>query len=293
MKKICALVCASIVSAASAFATNPHEVRFHNEAADTARLNELLVEGIRSLPAEASPGDRVDFFARSFIGRPYASHTLESPSGQDEALVVNLDSLDCTTFVETVAALAATLGEGRSSWRDYLYNLRRIRYRGGEVDGYPSRLHYIADWAVDNIHKGVLRDATLLMPRNSWIVRSIDYMTAHRDAYPALADSACYERMRRIEYGYRNHRFPYLRTGDLSDRSLLAAIQPGDIVAFVSTLKDLDVTHMGIIVRGDDGNLRVLHASQTGGKVMISEQKLADFVKRNRHWSGIRLFRLR
>lgn len=292
MKKASVLM-AALLSAAAVFAANPHEVRFHNEASDTARISELLVEGMRSLPADASPGDRADFFARRFIGTPYGAHTLEAPVGQDEALVVNLDSLDCTTFVETVAALAATLGEGRSSWRDYLYNLRRIRYRGGELDGYPSRLHYIADWAVDNIHKGILRDATLLMPRNSWMVRSIDFMTAHRDSYPALADSATFQRMRRIEFGYRNHRFPYLRTGDLTDRKLLAAIQPGDIVAFVSTLKDLDVTHMGIIVRGDDGSLRVLHASSTGGKVMISEQKLSDFMKRNRQWSGIRLFRLR
>ena len=271
MKKASVLMVA-LISAAAAFAANPHEVRFHNEASDTSRISELLVEGMRSLPADASPGDRADFFARRFIGTPYGAHTLEAPVGQDEALVVNLDSLDCTTFVETVAALAATLGE---------------------LDGYPSRLHYIADWAVDNIHKGILRDATLLMPRNSWMVRSIDFMTAHRDSYPALADSATFQRMRRIEFGYRNHRFPYLRTGDLTDRKLLAAIQPGDIVAFVSTLKDLDVTHMGIIVRGDDGSLRVLHASSTGGKVMISEQKLSDFMKRNRQWSGIRLFRLR
>lgn len=294
MRQVLLLFGAFVLWAATAFgqlAGNPLEVRFHNEASDTARINGLLMEAERELGRDAAPGARVAWFGCKFAGTPYVGHTLEAPEGAAEALTVNLDELDCTTFVETAAALATTLGEGRTSWRDYVYNLRRMRYRGGEVEGYASRLHYIADWAVDNIHKGTLRDATLLMPRNSWVVRSIDYMTSHRDAYPALKDSAEYERMRRVEYGYRNHRFPYLRTGDLNDRKLLGAMQEGDILAFVSGLKNLDVTHMGILVR-EGGEWHVLHASSTDGRVEVSRQKLADFVKRNRQWTGVRLFRL-
>ena len=56
MKKASVLMVA-LISAAAAFAANPHEVRFHNEASDTSRISELLVEGMRSLPADASPGD--------------------------------------------------------------------------------------------------------------------------------------------------------------------------------------------------------------------------------------------
>ena len=272
--------------------SNPLETRFHNEATDTARLNSLLVEGERTLGTGADAGTRVAFFARKFLGTPYVAHTLEAPDGEGEALTVNLDELDCTTFAETAAALAVTLGEGRTSWRDFLYNLRRLRYRNGEVNGYASRLHYIADWGTDNIHKGTLSDATLLMPRNAWIVRSIDYMTRHREAYPALADSAQYERMRKIEYGYRNHRFPYLRTGDLSDKKILGALREGDILAFVSGMKDLDVTHMGILVR-EGGEWHVLHASQSAGKVVVSELPLKDFLKRNHQWTGVRGFRVK
>lgn len=117
-------------------------LRFGCEATDTTRINDLLVDLVaRDI---ASPTARTAYAAQKFIGVPYAAHTLE---GSPEQLTVRLDSLDCTTFVETVLALSYTAGERRSSWRDFVYNLERLRYRNGRIDGYPSRLHYISDWA--------------------------------------------------------------------------------------------------------------------------------------------------
>ena len=264
------------------------DVRFGDESTDTLRLNKLLQSAAdKSLP---TPEARTAFFGRQFIGTPYGAHTLEGP---EEILTVRLDSLDCTTFVETALALAYTCGERRSSWRDFLFNLRRIRYRNGEINGYPSRLHYIADWAVDNKHRGNISDATSSFPRVNHIIRSIDFMSAHRKAYPALADSANFERIRSVESGYRNHKFPYIKTSDLNIKAVKAAFRNGDILAFVSNLKDLDVTHMGMVVKDSpDAEPYVLHASQTNGKVEISSVPLAEFVKRNRNWIGVRVFRL-
>ena len=48
-----------------------------------------------------------------------------------------MQRMDCTTFVENVAAMAITISEGRSSWHDMVYNLERLRYRQGHLDGYP------------------------------------------------------------------------------------------------------------------------------------------------------------
>lgn len=262
------------------------DVRFHNEASDTLRLTQLLDQAVaRSF---VNPEARVAFFGRAFIGTPYVAHTLE---GEEEVLTVNLDELDCTTFVETSMALAYTVGETRRSWRDFVYNLRRMRYRGGEVDGYPSRLHYICDWAVDNIHRGNFKDVTRDFPRSNEMARTIDFMTSNRDKYPALADSANYARIRSVESGYRLHRFPYIKTVDLGNKDMKAAFHDGDVVALVSSLKNLDVTHMGIVVR-QDGELYLLHASSKDGKVELTERPFADFMKRNRQWVGVRVFRL-
>lgn len=44
------------------------------------------------------------YFAKKLLGRPYVGQTLEI--NEEEQLVVNLRELDCTTLVETSAALA-------------------------------------------------------------------------------------------------------------------------------------------------------------------------------------------
>ena len=264
-------------------------VRFGNEVSDTTMINELL-ESRGASQNFANAESRVALFARSFEGTPYGSHTLE---GDPEMLTVRLDSLDCTTFVETAMALAYTSMESRRSWRDFVYNLQRMRYRGGNVNGYPSRLHYIYDWIVDNRHRGIFTDVTDHFPRVSYIMRTIDFMTSNRELYPALADSANYARMRDLENGYRQHRFPYIKTNDLALKATKAELHDGDVVALVSNLKNLDVTHMGIIVKdGPGAEPYLLHASSTDGKVEVSKLPLDQFMKKNRQWLGLRVIRL-
>lgn len=263
--------------------------RFGNEKSDTTVINELL-ESRGAAQNFATPEARVALFARSFEGTPYGAHTLE---GDPEMLTVRLDSLDCTTFVETAMALAYTSMESRRSWRDFVYNLQRMRYRGGNVNGYPSRLHYISDWIVDNRHRGIFTDVTDHFPRVSYIMRTIDFMTTNRDLYPALADSANYARMRDLENGYRQHRFPYIKTNDLALKSTKAELHDGDVVALVSNLKNLDVTHMGIVVKeSPTADPYLLHASSTDGKVEVSKLPLDQFMKKNRQWVGLRVIRL-
>lgn len=285
MSRIILTIITLLATTAEVFALA--NVRFHNEATDTIRINEILIE------ADAmnfkDTGERNLFIAKKFIGTPYVAATLE---GSPELVTVNLDELDCTTFVDMVMAMSYTLGEGRTSWRDFVYNLERLRYRGGEVNGYASRLHYICDWVVDNIHRGNIEDATRLFPRTSYIVRTIDFMSTNRDKYPALADSAEYERIKNVEIGYRSHRFPYVKTTDLGSKETKAAFRDGDVVALVTSMKNLDVTHMGIIVK-IDGEPYLLHASSSNGKVEITQRPLVDFMKRNRSLVGVRVLRLR
>ncbi|MDO4319978.1 MAG: DUF1460 domain-containing protein [Bacteroidales bacterium] len=273
------LLCASLSASG--------QVRWNNEASDTTRITQILTE-TAALPA-MNPSARVAFIARKFIDTPYVAHTLE---GDSELLTINLDQLDCTTLVDVVLAMAYTVGERRTGWQDFVYNLQRMRYRGGEIDGYASRLHYNCDWAVDNSHRGFIADVARDMPKCSYMVRTIDFMSQHRDNYPALADSATFARIKEVENGFRNHRFGYIKTVDLTSRDLKAALRDGDILAFVSSLKDLDVTHLGIVVKVD-GEPHVLHASSTEGRVVVSSRPLSDFVKRNRNWIGVRVYRLK
>ena len=60
---------------------------------------------------------------------------------------------------------------------------------------------------------------------------------------------------------------------------LAAHLRSGDLIFFVSTRKNLDVFHAGIIVR-DGKSMLMRHASRSQGFVV--EQELSEFLKANR-----------
>ncbi|MDE6693532.1 MAG: hypothetical protein K2K05_09125, partial [Muribaculaceae bacterium] len=62
------------------------QTTFHNEATDTTRINDMLIDVMAARPA--SPGDAVVMFADRFVGTPYVGGTLE---GDPEILRINLD----------------------------------------------------------------------------------------------------------------------------------------------------------------------------------------------------------
>ncbi len=265
----------------SAVAITPAEVRFHNEQADTTRLTEILIalgKMDRSNPEAivAEAGNR-------FLGTPYVAGTLEGPT---EQLTINTEGLDCTTFVETALALALTVESNRTSWHDYINSLEQLRYRNGRVNGYPSRLHYVSDWIIDNSHRGVLKEVTDRIGFTHTQIKTLEYMSQHRDAYPALADSANFAGIKNVEMGYRSHKYFYIKPINLPNTNL----REGDVVALTTNIKGLDVTHLGIIKMAN-GTPHLMHASSKQGKVIVDELSLAEYMKRNRT-QGIRVFRL-
>ncbi len=259
------------------------QVRFHDEQNDTTRITELLINAEKI----GDPNQRIAWIAKEFIDRPYVAHTLE---GEPEMLTVNLDQLDCTTFVETVMALAFTAGEGRTSWRDFIFNLEKLRYRNGQLNGYPSRLHYISDWIVNNSHRGNFKEVTSDFPSVSYAVKTLNFMSSNRKSYPALKSDDNFMRIKDVEMGYRQHRFPYIKWGETNDKKVIAEMLDGDILAFTCNLKNLDVTHMGILTMVD-GTPHVLHASLSAKKVTISKYPLHEYLRRN-GMTGIRIIRL-
>ena len=137
--------------AASAWAAAPQDMRFHC-ANDTARINELLSKGAQS--GKQSPNALVEFYARELMGTPYVAHTLE---GEREWLTINIDELDCTTFVETLYALTRTTLDGRTSWRDYARNrnidLQFLAKDTVEMDFVPDYVNKVVNNLLSNAFK--------------------------------------------------------------------------------------------------------------------------------------------
>ena len=261
------------------------QMRFHCEG-DTTVINDLLKKGRDSGLADAN--QLVEFYARQLLGTPYVAHTLEA---EEEILTINIHELDCLTFIESLYALTRATLAGRGSWRDYAAHIENIRYRGGEMGDYSSRIHYISEWIIDNHVRGNLVEVTPDLPHADYMVKNIDYMTKNPGQYRQLKnDTAMVEKIRRYEL--RNHRFPYLKRSWLNDKAVKAALRSGDFVSLVTKADGLDVSHNGIIIVDDKGDPYLLDASMSGGKVMLEPKPLFKFLERSRTNIGIRVFRM-
>lgn len=230
-------------------------------------------------------GEIVVRLGRGFVGAPYAAHTLQVPG--PERLVVNLRGFDCVTFVENMLAMARVVRSGDTTFDAYVGQLRRIRYRGGRIDGYPSRLNYFSEWISDNGAKGVVRPMTKVLG-GVLDSRPIDFMSTHPDAYRQLAQPAVLAQIKATEKrlsGTPRYTIPQDRIAEVADR-----IQDGDIIAMTSGLPGLDVAHTGIAIHVD-GALHLLNAPLVGKAVQISALPLADRVRGIRTQTGIMVAR--
>lgn len=250
-----------------------------------------VAEGLDTVPA----GEAMARLGATFVGTTYTPGTLEAPG--PEHLVVNLRELDCVTFIETVLALSrfvrhhGALGlEDRAGARAaYEAYLRELRYRGGALDGYTSRLHYFSEWLADHEGRGLLRIVT---PQLGGIPdpEPVNFMSTHPEAYRQLAEPAVLDEIRAVEArlaeaGPRSY-VPASAIGDAAP-----GIRDGDIIAATSTVAGLDVAHTGLAL-WIDGRLHLLHAPLVGRSVEISERSLAERIASIGGQDGIMVARI-
>lgn len=276
--KILVLLVVALVNTATVFSSK----------ADSLRIDSLL--NASSERSYKTNSERLLFFAKSFIGTPYKGGTLDS--GRNETLIVRIDSLDCTTYVETVLALYLSSFKDNPGYDDFSESLRYIRYRGGVIDGYASRLHYFSDWASDNEKKGILWEVTQEGEHDVRICL-LNYMTTHSDLYRQLKDNdSLVSEISKVEKSWIDYKMPYIPKNVLNSSKDDSPVEDGDILALTTNISGLDVLHLGFAL-WIDGRLHLLHASSLHGKVIIDTSTIFDYLKnRNKH-TGIRVLRVK
>ena len=242
----------------------------------------LAGKGGLSLP----PARRLLEIGRFFLGTPYASGTLEAEG--PEHLVVNLRKFDCFTFVENAVALTRLLESKDRTLSRFERLLREIRYRGGRLRGYPSRLHYFSEWIYDNGKKGFVRDVTSAVGGKP-VRMNIRFMTEHPDAYPALKDKNNMKRIRAVEKALSRRPLSVIPKKAL--RRLEGRIRDGDVIAIATSREGLDVQHVGLAL-SVGGRIHLLHASSVHGMVVVTRETLHRYLSRSRRRTGILVARL-
>jgi hypothetical protein len=221
----------------------------------------------------------------SFLGTPYVAGTLETPG--DERLVVNLHGLDCVTFVENTLALSRCINMGVDTFEEFKEQLKFIRYRGGMLNGYPSRLHYFSDWIDDNETKNVVRNISqeiggVLYEKN------LTFMSTHPDSYKQLSNQRYLEKITAIESDINLRQHYYIPKEQL--KNIEQKIEPGDIIGITTSTEGLDIAHVGMGIR-TNGALKYLHAPLSKGKIQISEQPLVEYLTSHAKQTGIMVAR--
>ncbi|MDO6604228.1 N-acetylmuramoyl-L-alanine amidase-like domain-containing protein [Arenibacter palladensis] len=231
-------------------------------------------------------GENMVSIGKTFIGIPYVAKTLEI--GEKESLVINLQGLDCTTFVENVLAFSLMRKHNKKDFDSFTDYLETIRYKDGKLNGYASRLHYFSEWIANNEHKGLLKDMTSQIGGVE-SQKAINFMSTHRELYPFLKDADNYWKIQASEEFLKSQSICILPQDQIEANEHL--IQSGDIIALTTSIKGLDITHTGIATREADGRIHLLHASTGSMEVEVSKQPLADYLKGIKSNTGIMVAR--
>lgn len=253
---------------------------------DSVRVEQWLKEAF-SLPVDSC---RTLHFAKQMLGIPYVAGTLDN--NEEEKLVVSIDMVDCTTFVETVLALTIADKQGRRNYDAFKRALIQVRYRDGVLNGYASRLHYFSDWIRNNEEMGFVKECTSQTTCSQSQELWLDFMSTHSDSYlPMKKDTSLVEDIALLEKKWRKISVTYISKENLNLSSKILKIKDGDILAITTNIKGLDVVHVGFAFWKSD-KLHLLHASSIAKKVIEDPQSLYEYSKNKKVHTGVRTVRV-
>jgi hypothetical protein len=230
---------------------------------------------------------------KEFLGTPYKGGTLE---GAPEKCRIDLLGVDCVTYYEYVLALSRLIKDinvnnsnvSKDPNYDHLFHyVQYLRYRGGILTDYSSRLHYTTDWFYDNAKKNVVKDITKDIG-GELFKKKINFMSTHPQYYEALKNNhKMIEKISKIEDEINSRKNYYIPQNKIAE--IEKYLQNGDIVGITSSIKGLDYNHTGIIY-DDNGVKRLMHASSEKKKVVIGKQ-ISEYVNSIKKHTGISVVR--
>ncbi len=235
------------------------------------QFNEAEVDGfLKYLAAtETDLRQRIVRLARKNIGQPYELYLLgEMPfETYDPQPLYCLSKSDCVVFVEHTYAMALA-----HDWPSFFRYLQRIRYTDGKI-GVATRNHYTeADWN----------------PSNRWLVEDITREIAGSAAvdFRQKIDRGAFLKKRYgldVDIPVEQHTDVYMPYDQMDGP--LPQLKDGDFVNVVrgypipsgqSIHSSAWVGHVGLVARGDSGELHFIHST----KPQVREETIGSYIAR-------------
>ena len=261
-----------------------YEARVHC-AEDTIKVSEILK---KTAAHGGTLGERCVFVAKELADTPWAPAADNDEQG---TIMINMHGFDRMGFTNTVLALAKASMQNLPRVKEFERFYEELSRRKGQDDGFTSQLFYGAEWIVDNIYRGNLKEMTEYIGGGGFKTKTLDYLTRHKGEFPALADPAVYDKVRMNEMGYRSHRIPHLKKQSIGNKSIHELMLDGDIIMMLTPEIDYDVYDIGI-VEMRDGEPYLIHVDHDKGVVTEDPYPLSRLFKlEGQHFYGYRWLR--
>ena len=198
-------------------------------------------------------GARINFLSVLFLGTDYKESTLIGDAGAPEIFVINLEGVDCFTFLDYVEAMRLS-----DSFSEFKENLRKVRYRNGKMS-FENRNHFFTDWgefnsdSVNDITEKIGGQKTKSMAKT---LNKREDGTFFLPGIPVTQRIIKYIPSRGVESP----------TGVIDD-SIINKLKTGDYIGIYSEKQGLDVSHAGITIK-DKNSIYFRHASLKQRKVV-------------------------
>jgi hypothetical protein len=204
----------------------------------------------------AEIGPRIAFISGQFLGTPYKESTLIGNADMPEVFTINLEAMDCFTYLDYVEAMRLS-----DSYSRFKVNLKRIRYYSGRV-AYTHRNHFFTDWrernpSVTDVTGEIGRGGARVVPKR----------------LNEKADGTCFTTA--IPIAERD--VTYI-PAEAIDNTVIDSLETGDYVGIYAEASGLDVTHVGIMIKGTDATW-MRHASSAPSRRKVVDQRLKLYMR--------------
>lgn len=251
-----------------------------------AKFHSMARKAVKEKWGRLPMSERMVKVAKELEGLPYKSYTLEIHN-HIESPSVNFEGMDCWTFFESCLCFCRMLETPKTTYhpRDLLRQIEWTRYRNGRCNGnYLDRIHYLAEWYVDNKKRGNIKDLTRSFP-NTRMHNRCQEMTILWKSYRYLKHNP-HLRKQMAEHEARLNRMPVYMVPKHKVAGIEKRLQNGDIIGIASANDGGYCSHVGIIIKDAQGRSRFMHASTTYKKIVI-DSTISGYLNQFKKHAGI------
>ncbi len=214
------------------------------------QINKLII----NRPSESNK--LPNYFSSAFLGLPYKAHTLIGDKNNKEVFVLNLDEMDCFTYLDYIQSLIES-----KDYYSFISKLKYVRYKDGIVS-FKNRNHFFYDWS-QNV-KGLLDvTSTIFTQKSVKITKNLNLKDDGKFFLDGIPVKKVY--------------ISYLPSKHLNKNNL-EKLKSGDYIGIYTHIKGLDVSHVGIFIKKEQGYF-YRNASSLSKNNKIVDTDFLDYIK--------------